>query len=1127
MDKTLRPQQETEDKTLRPQQGTEDKTLRPSASPDKTMRPQTSADKTLRPQSSADKTLRPQGAPEKTLRPDGRKIEQQQTIAARQEYELNGKKYEFVKVISDSTGEAEILLVKHKNNELVLKLYFAHVKANHDILEKVKKARGSVFLVDIIEHGKWTNPDNPSEVRDFELMTYCKGGSLEDYWKTVGKNPEILEKIILKAACSIDFFHKQNLIHRDVKPANFLFLNEKPDWQSMVLSDFGISIESDSEHKAEPKEQLRTKVYAAPESYALVTDEKGVATAQISDKSDFYSLGMMMLELWKGKEEFGNIKEHELVKMKNYDNLPYPEDMPPRLLDLLRALTVFKETKRAGFAEIEKWKEGKKIFIGEADDNVGEIKIIYNAEKKQIARSKPELVTLMLGDKENAKQYLYREIVRKWFEELKFNEAANELHHIVETKYPKDRDAGLMAACYYLDDELLYTDITAKELTSVEDIAASLIKNKTKYADALANHNNLLWIYFHYRGGDDIVANFQKLFTNDKSKNADAVLALAYGINPELPFKITNEDGKVFECQKVEDVIEVAYNETLSDESWEALRNESFRTWLRHKDPAIAGKLLSTPGHDYNTWCVLYNLSPKVSFNLQMDEKAGDYHFDLKALCAYLDDRMISYIMSGMDDESYDSRILDQVCNIENTRLYFYMKSKGWDKQTNWIKGTMNIESKENKNKYAPNTWRVCFYKTLKGLNYDPAYYFSKSKKYITSLEELKDVPKKEILHALENEYLSDYLTIFFHENPSLNLKTKFTFEKETVKYLEKLEELNPNEPWVYNFRIGTSEVEGKMKKNKRLKSTHLWSKLILGVLTFALTAFTIYEAIKFVVPQFDAGAWANIPAIVIAVLVGLILWLVRDWELIWAGVIAVVCYFIMRVLLAFAIVYLNYVVAGILFLWLVMAIIKGIAINNPFKYISSTIKGLNFEGQYVEPLHFAFKANEGDYFKSSISDDYNNSIYYIKEALKKFFKNFIPLFLVSALLLGTNIYFLQKFNLSGVTIVQKTNRYEQFIGKYEGKFDNREATLEITNLTENEANATITVKYNNTVRESLKGKIDLENNTFHFDKVPNKSGNLAGAFDGTINQEAKTLTGQYQNYKTKKKISFTFSKIK
>ena len=1116
------------DKTLRPQQATVDKTLRPAtANADKTLRPQqASADKTLRPKTSAEKTLRPQGTPEKTLRPDGKKVEQQQTIVARQEYELNGKKYEFVKVISDSTGEAEILLVKHKNSEWVLKLYFASIQANHNILEKVKSVRNTGLLVDIIEHGKWTNPDNPSEVRDFELMTYCKGGSLEDYWKTVGKNPEVLENIIKKAASSIDFFHQQNLIHRDVKPANFLFLNEKPDWQSMVLSDFGISIESDSEHKAETSMQLRTKIYASPESYRMVQDEKGVYSATIYDKSDFYSLGIMMLELWIGRENFYGIKEHDLVEMKDSEKLPYPEDMPERLLELLKALTVRDRKTRAGLAEIEKWIKGETIFNlnSKANENVDEVKIIYNAEKKQIAHSKAELAALLLADKENAKQYLYRGKIEKWFEDLHFTEVANELNLIVEKKYLKDKDAGLMAACYLLDDEMLYTDVMDKEATSVAEIAASLVANKTKYAELLANKNDNLWVYFHYRGCGDIVANYQKLFTKNKDQNIDSVLTLAYGIDGELPYQITNEDGKVFDCQEVEDIIDVSYNDVLSDESWEALTKNSFQTWLLKHNPAIAGKLLSTPGHDSNSWCVLYNLSPKVSFTLQMDENADDYYYDLNAICSFLDDCMTDYIKSGMDEDGYDSGILDQVCNIDDTQLYYYMESKGWDKQINWIRETMNVETKENEEKYAPNNWRVCFYKTLKGLNYDPAYYFPQSDKYIFSLEDLDDIPKKEILDALENGCLDDYLTLFFHENPFLDLKKKFTFEKETVKYLEKLEKLNPKDAWVQNFRIGTSEVEGKMKKNKRLKITHLSCKLLFSLLTFALTAFTIYEAVGFVMPTFDPGWWVTLPAVILAVALCVVLFLI-DWHWFWAIVVAVVGFFIISVILKIAIIYLNFIAAGLLLLWLIPATIKGLVKNNPFKYISSKIKGLNFEGQYLEPLHFAFKSEEDDTFKSSVAGDYNESIYQIKKALKKFFLHFVPLFVVSALLLGTMIYLPQKFNFDEPAMMQKTNQYEQFIGKYVGKFENREATFEITSFTEKEANATITVNYSAALHKTLQGAIDLNNNTFHFDTVQNPNGDLDGEYNGTLNQETKTLTGEYRNYKTNKKVDFEFEK--
>jgi serine/threonine protein kinase len=121
-----------------------------------------------------------------------------------------------------------------------------------------------------------------------------------------------------------------------------------------------------------------------------VQDGQGIYRGQISNKADFYSLGMMMLELWIGKEKYGNMNENPLARLKKNDELAYPEDMPQRLLELLRALTDPNETKRAGFAEIEKWIKGETIFNlhSKTDDNVGEVKIIYNAEKKQIAHSK-------------------------------------------------------------------------------------------------------------------------------------------------------------------------------------------------------------------------------------------------------------------------------------------------------------------------------------------------------------------------------------------------------------------------------------------------------------------------------------------------------------------------------------------------------------------------------------------------------------------------------------------------------------------------------------------------------------------------------------------------------------------
>lgn len=54
------------------------------------------------------------------------------------------------------------------------------------------------------------------------------------------------------------------------------------------------------------------RIYAAPEMYYTVPGENRV---EIDTKSDFYSLGMVLLCLWMGEKEFKE-REFELMKRK-------------------------------------------------------------------------------------------------------------------------------------------------------------------------------------------------------------------------------------------------------------------------------------------------------------------------------------------------------------------------------------------------------------------------------------------------------------------------------------------------------------------------------------------------------------------------------------------------------------------------------------------------------------------------------------------------------------------------------------------------------------------------------------------------------------------------------------------
>lgn len=486
-DKTLRPALKAE-KTLRP--GEEEKTLRPEDDSKKTLRPGVAnIDKTLHPGGMEDKTLRPVSSDDATLRAEQQKAIEAITRQHDTEYLIKGLNYRVIKVISDGTGEAQIFLVENKGKQYVLKLYYVGIEPppNHQILEIIRQTPRSGLLVDIIDHGQWDNPRVSGELRHYEVMTYCKGGSL-DKINLKGDERRLCE-IAKQAAAAIDFCHKHGFIHRDIKPGNFFFADENQN--QVLLGDFGISVRCDQNGVART-DQARTRIYAAPEMYYTVPGENRV---EIDTKSDFYSLGMVLLCLWMGEKEFKE-REFELMKRKRTGDLPFPADLSGRTLQLIKALTAPQPEKRCGFTEIVRWARGEDVF----SDFVGQeskrrFSIIFNAGKNQIAHSPEQLADFMRQDQNLAIKYLYTGKLTKWLNDNQRPELVSEIEDIVEKRYPKDQTAGLYAACYTLNVDMPYYDVKGRPRTTAEEITQSLIENFNTYQTTLANANDPLFLF--------------------------------------------------------------------------------------------------------------------------------------------------------------------------------------------------------------------------------------------------------------------------------------------------------------------------------------------------------------------------------------------------------------------------------------------------------------------------------------------------------------------------------------------------------------------------------------------------------------------------------------------------------
>ncbi|ERM95261.1 hypothetical protein AMTR_s00008p00036610 [Amborella trichopoda] len=131
-------------------------------------------------------------------------------------------------------------------------------------------------------------------------------------------------EISLGAARGLAYLHggcRQKIIHCDVKPENIL-LNDSGE---VKLSDFGLSKLLTREQSEMFTTMRGTRGYLAPE---------WLTTAAISEKTDVYSFGMVLLEIVRGRKNClggGGGQYFPMLALEMHENGRYMELVDPRL----------------------------------------------------------------------------------------------------------------------------------------------------------------------------------------------------------------------------------------------------------------------------------------------------------------------------------------------------------------------------------------------------------------------------------------------------------------------------------------------------------------------------------------------------------------------------------------------------------------------------------------------------------------------------------------------------------------------------------------------------------------------------------------------------------------------------
>ncbi|MBZ0303934.1 MAG: serine/threonine protein kinase, partial [Anaerolineae bacterium] len=168
------------------------------------------------------------------------------------------------------------------------------------------------------------------------VMRFVTGGSLESLLTEGPLSAKETLRVGRAVASALDYAHKNNVIHLDIKPSNILLDSN----QSPYLADFGLAAVTDPEGRAE-NPGYGTLLYMAPEQ---LTEDA------LDFRADIYSFTILMFHLLTGELPFDATTSLAIKQLQFQDELPdlgkIRPNLPGTLTPVLRRGTALNPASR-------------------------------------------------------------------------------------------------------------------------------------------------------------------------------------------------------------------------------------------------------------------------------------------------------------------------------------------------------------------------------------------------------------------------------------------------------------------------------------------------------------------------------------------------------------------------------------------------------------------------------------------------------------------------------------------------------------------------------------------------------------------------------------------------------------
>ncbi|OMJ85630.1 hypothetical protein SteCoe_12975 [Stentor coeruleus] len=160
------------------------------------------------------------------------------------------------------------------------------------------------------------------------IMEYCEGGDLELFLNThKGISIQLIRKWLSSLLSALAYLHSLNIMHRDLKLANFLLTTLEAQNADIKIADFGFAKIMASEITCS---QVGSPLYMAPEIFH---------DNQYTIKADIWSLGIVFYEILTGRAPFACRTMAELIRKQNEQvAFPFTSSLPEEAKHLILSM---------------------------------------------------------------------------------------------------------------------------------------------------------------------------------------------------------------------------------------------------------------------------------------------------------------------------------------------------------------------------------------------------------------------------------------------------------------------------------------------------------------------------------------------------------------------------------------------------------------------------------------------------------------------------------------------------------------------------------------------------------------------------------------------------------------------